>query len=80
MSKKPVFEQRFGLIKVLVWQNHTRNGERHNVTAVRLYRDGDVWRESFHFGRDDLPLLAKALDIAHTWIFTHGRTNNGGEA
>jgi hypothetical protein len=79
MSKKPVHECRFGLVKVSVWQNQTRKGERHNVTAVRLFRDGDVWRESTHFGRDDLPLLAKAVDMAHTWIFTLGQTSSGGD-
>jgi hypothetical protein len=79
MSKKPVREIRFGLVKVSVFKNQTRNGERHNVTAVRLYRDGDVWRESSHFGRDQLPLLAKAIDLAHTWIYTHAQ-DPGGEA
>ena len=49
-----------------------RSGDRHNVTVTRLYRDRDLWRESQHFGRDDLLLLAKALDQAHTWIMQHG--------
>jgi len=67
----PVHEIRFGLIKVCVWLNQTKSGDRHNVTAVRLFRNGDVWKESTIFGRDDLPLVAKALDQAHTWIFEH---------
>lgn len=57
-----------GLIKASVWKNQTRSGERHNVTVARLYRNGDVWKESAHFGRDDLLLLGKVLDHAHSWI------------
>lgn len=72
MQKKPEHEIRFGLIKARIWRNQTRSGERHNVTVCRLYRNGDVWKESTHFGRDDLPNLAKVIDLAHTWIFLHG--------
>ena len=66
---------RFGLIKVCLWSNSTKAGERVSVTAVRLFKDGDRWRESTRFGRDDLPLLAKAIDLAHTWIYEQ-RTNS----
>ena len=72
MTKQPVHEIRFGLIKACIWQNQTRSGDRHNVTFTRLFRDGDVWRESSHFGRDDLLMLAKVSDLAHTWIFQQG--------
>ena len=72
MNKQPVHVIRFGLIVASIWQNQTRVGERHNVTVTRLFRDGDLWRESTHFGRDDLPLLAKVIDFAHTWIFQQG--------
>ncbi len=68
MSKKPIYEVRMGLIKASVWKNQTRSGERHNVTVSRLYKNGDVWKESTHFGRDDLLLLAKVLNEAHSWI------------
>ena len=72
MAKQPVHSVRFGYIKVNIWFNQTKSGDRHNVTVTRLYRDGDLWRESQHFGRDDLLLLAKALDQAHTWIMQQG--------
>ena len=65
---KPVHEIRFGLIKAAIWHNMTRSGERYNVTLTRLYRNGDLWKESTHFGRDDLLVAAKVLDLAHTWI------------
>jgi hypothetical protein len=52
-----------------IWENETTNGTRHNVTVARLYKDGDEWKRSESFGRDDLPLLAKVVDQAHCWIF-----------
>ena len=74
MAKQPAHEIHFGLIKAIVWQNQTKAGDRYNVTITRLFRNGDHWSESQNFGRDDLPLVAKAVDLAHTWIFQQ----NGG--
>jgi hypothetical protein len=69
-SKKPIHEVRLGRIKAAIWENETQNGSRHNVTFTRLYRDDNGnWKDSGSFGRDDLPLLAKVADMAHTWIF-----------
>ncbi len=33
-----------------------------------LEDDDQQWKTSESFGRDDLLLLAKVLDLAHTWI------------
>ena len=74
MAKQPIHSIRFGYIKASIWQNQTKAGDRHNVTLTRLFRDGDQWRESNHFGRDDLLLLAKVVDMAHTWIVQNGMT------
>lgn len=76
MNKQPVHVIRFGMIKASIWLNRTRAGERHNVTVMRLFRDGDMWRESTHFGRDDLPLLCKVIDFAHTWIYQQGNSES----
>jgi hypothetical protein len=66
---KPINEIRLGAIKASVWENETETGIRYNVTVSRLYKDGDAWKRSESFGRDDLPLVAKVADLAHTWIF-----------
>jgi hypothetical protein len=68
-AKRPVHEVRMGRIRAAIWENETENGTRHNVTFSRLYKDGNNWKDSTSFGRDDLPLLAKVADQAHTWIF-----------
>ena len=69
---RPVQEIRLGLIKARIWQKQTRSGTRHTISVARLYRNGDVWKESARFGRDDLPLVRLVLDRAHTWIFSNG--------
>ena len=68
-KQKPVHEIRLGRIRAAIWENETQNGTLHNVTVARLYKDGDNWRDSYSFGRDDLPLVAKVLDRCHDWIY-----------
>ena len=69
MATKPAHEIRLGRIKAVIWKNDTDAGTRHNVTVKRIYKDGDEWKETGSFGRDDLPLVAKVADLAHTWIY-----------
>lgn len=76
-KQKPAHEVKLGRIKAVVWANETEGGAlRHNVQIVRLYKDGDKWKDSSSFGRDDLPLVAKVSDLAHTWIFEHAKDGN----
>jgi hypothetical protein len=75
---RPVTEIRLGRIKAALWANETDNGIRHNVTLSRLYKpEGGDWQDSTSFGRDDLPLVAKIADLAHTWIFQKTQEQNG---
>ena len=76
-KKRPIHELRLGRIKAAVWENETENGPRHNVTIARLYRDGNQWKDTTSFGRDDLPLVAKVADMAHSWIFQQGAGESG---
>lgn len=69
MKTPPVHEIRKGLIKVRIWRKKTRSGLRHTLTIARMYRNGDVWKESTRFGRDDVPVIRLVLDEAHTWIY-----------
>jgi|1048.fasta_scaffold61360_1 hypothetical protein len=67
-KNNPPKEVRMGSIKATIWKNDTEAGTRHNVTFSRLYRDGANWKSTESFGRDDLLLLAKVADEAHSWI------------
>lgn len=68
IKNKPVHEVRLGAVKAAIWKNDTDSGVRFNVTVTRLYKDEDEWRNTDSFGRDDLLLVAKVADLAHTWI------------
>ena len=73
---RPVHEVRFGRIKAAIWENDSQNGTRHNVSLQRLYVDDQgQWQSSTSFGRDDLPLVGKVVDLAHSWIYEHGHDN-----
>ncbi len=67
-QNKPAHEIRIGAVKAAIWDNSTADSVRHNVTFSRIYRDGDEWKRTESFGRDDLLVLAKLADQAHTWI------------
>lgn len=71
--KKPFEEIRLGAVKAAIWKNVVDQGNSsrpvYNVTFQRLYRDGEgKWQSSESFGRDDLLVLAKIADQAHSRI------------
>ena len=72
-ANPPVQTIRYGSVRAAIWRNIVDNGNASRplycVTFSRSYRDGENnWKESSSFGADDLLLLAKAADEAHTWI------------
>jgi hypothetical protein len=78
MNNKPEHEIRLGAIKAAIWNNSTSNAVRYNVTLSRLFKEGNEWRHTESFGRDDLLLVAKVANLAHSWIFdqTTGARNS----
>ena len=68
-NPKPVAEVRIGRVKAAIWPNGTDGRTRHNVTFSRLYKEGDEWKNTQSFSRNDLLLLAKVADQAHSRIF-----------
>jgi len=70
MSNKPAHEIRYGLIKACIWKNVSKKGTHHSIVITRLFKNGDQWKESSRFGRDDLLVLAKVADEAHSWIYS----------
>lgn len=72
-SNRPVHTIRYGTIQAAIWRNVVDNGNAsrsmYSVTFSRSYKDNDNnWRDSTSFGAEDLLLVAKAADEAHTWI------------
>ena len=69
-SKLPEKTFRLGRIKAAVWANETDQKKFFNVTFARTYMDeARNFHDTDSFGRDDLPLVAKLADQAHTFIF-----------
>lgn len=69
-KQKPAHFIKVGRVKAAIWANKTeKGGTRYNVTISRIYKVGDKWKDSSSFGRDELPLAIKVLDLAHTWMF-----------
>src|SRR5438105_963319 len=79
-KRKPVQTIRLKNIRASIWENHNAESTWHNVTFSRLYRDqGGAWHSSDNFSRDDLLLVAKLADRAHTWVCEQHQTQ-GDEA
>lgn len=68
--KVPVTTLRLGRIKAAVWENEADNKKFFNVTFARTYRDeAQNWHDTDSFGRDDLLVVAKLANQAHSFIF-----------
>lgn len=68
-KSKPVEEIRIGAIKAAIWRNDGEQGPRFNVSFQRIYRTNEgEWRSTDSFGRDDLLILGKVADAAHTRV------------
>lgn len=77
---KPVHEIQLGRIRAAIWANHTEaHGTWFNVTVTRRYKEADRWQDTTSFGRDDLPIVAKAADMAYAWILGQHTTAHESE-
>lgn len=68
-KKRPVHEVRIGPVKATMWRNEGSNGPWHNVTFEPFIGKARSGRAALVFGRDELLVVAKVADIAHTWMF-----------
>jgi hypothetical protein len=68
--KKPAHTLRDGAIEVAIWRNESEKGPFFSVTHRRSYKQGDEWRDSDSYPKEDILPLCKQLDLAHTWILT----------
>ena len=75
-KNQPVYEERLGRIKAVVWENETKNGAMFNVQFCRVYHDRESgWQESQSFGRDDCLLLARVAELVSVWIYRHQQSS-----
>ena len=80
-SNQPVHRIRLGSIGVAIFANETTQGRTmYNAQFDRSYRQGEEWKHTKSFGRDDFLTLAKVADLTHTWITEQQRAGNTEEA
>ena len=79
-TRKPEATFRMGRIQAAVWKNNKDKQVFYNVTIQRSYRDGDTWKHATTFGRNDLPLVVKVADQAHSWIYEQGSSDQDSTA
>jgi hypothetical protein len=67
-SRKPEHKLRDGAIEVAIWRNEGDKGPWFSVTSSRSFKQGEEWKQSDNYGKDDILPLCKLLDQAHSWI------------
>jgi hypothetical protein len=67
---QPVHKIRVGSTVATIWQNESENGRAfYNTNVVRSYKnDQDEYVDTHSYLESQLLELAKAADLAHTWI------------
>lgn len=59
-------------VRAAVWANPGEYGPMYSVQFSRGYKDGDEWKSTASFGRDDLLVLAEVTRLAFHWIVAQG--------
>ena len=71
-STKPVKVFRSKGVSASVFANHAKSDGQdvtfHKVSLQRTYKDGDEWKTTSSFSRDDLPIARLLLDRAWEFI------------
>lgn len=70
-KQQPTHQIRIGAVIASIWEHESQSSKYYNVTFSRSYREKgeEEWKYSDSFGRDDLLVLAKVSDLAHTFIY-----------
>ena len=70
-NNRPIHEIKVGRIRASIWTNESeRQDVWFTVSISRVYCDGEQWKTTTSFGRDDLPLVAKAAEMAFAWLWS----------
>jgi hypothetical protein len=72
VAQKPVKVIRLRGVSASIFANHGKSDGRditfHKVSVQRSYKDGDEWKQTTSFGRDDLPVVTMVLQRAWEFI------------
>ena len=68
-NQKPISEVRIGRVKATIWRNGTDEQPSTTSPSRGSTKRAIKWQSTQSFGRNDLLVLAKVADLAHTRIF-----------
>ena len=67
-GNQPIHRIRRGRLGASIFENTSRDGETYLTAQFdRSYRDGEDWKHTKSFGKNDLLSLAKLIDLTETW-------------
>jgi hypothetical protein len=72
-DNQPVHKIRHGAVSASIWRQETEKGPMFNVTFQRSYKDGDDWKNSASFGRNNLLVVSLIAARAYEWISSQPR-------
>ncbi|REK08649.1 MAG: hypothetical protein DWQ37_20135 [Planctomycetota bacterium] len=71
-ATKPVKVFRHRGVSASVFENQSKNADRpvtfHKVSLQRTYKDGDAFKTTTSFGRDDLPVCMHVMQQAWAYV------------
>ena len=77
-ENKPVSKIAIYPVTAALWKNDGKNGPWYSVTLEKTYKEGDSYKSSSNFGRDDLLTLAKVVDLAHSELLNLEQADRAG--
>ena len=72
-NNQPAHKIRHGAVSASIWCQQTDKGPLFNVTFQRSYKDGDAWKNSASFGRNNLLVVSLIAARAFEWIASQPR-------
>lgn len=70
---QPVHKIRHGAVSASIWRQDTEKGSLFNVTFQRSYKEGETWKNSTSFGRNNLLVVSLIAARAFEWIGSQPR-------
>lgn len=67
-NNQPVHKIRHGAVSASIWRSETDKGPVFNVTFQRSYKDGDEWKNTASFGRNNLLVISLMAARSFEWI------------
>lgn len=68
-TNRPIHEVSLGNIRATIWPNQKDQKTWYAVTFARRFRQGSEWKDANSFNHDDLPVVAKAAQMAYDWLW-----------